>query len=194
MVTGTMATKPADVQFTSIFGGAEPAALVGPGISVTARRTPPMATIAAWPGTVDALARLMAKSGIDLPQTVGTSLRSKLGCIAHCQAPGRWLIEHPGVDLPNVPAGTGTVTNLDHARSSFIFEGENAVELAQKLAPIDFGLQRHGPMSFVQSGSDHSTSFALWRETETRFIAYVERSFGRDFWDTLELESAEFRA
>ena len=181
-------------QFTSVFGVSEPSALESRAIYITPRETPPMAAIAAWPGTLETIARLLANAGIDLPGTPGCSKLSKQGCVAHCQAPGRWLVEHPCLSLPAVPAETGVITDLSHARTSFVFEGEAAVELAQKLAPIDFSLERHGPMSFVQSGSDHTTSFALWREKKTRFVVYVERSFGRDFWHTLEAESEEFRA
>ncbi len=39
-----------------------------------------------------------------------------------------------------VSAETGTATVIDHARSSFVIEGEGTVELAQKLVLTDFGL------------------------------------------------------
>lgn len=177
----------------SALGRNYPAALTGSRLRIEARAATPMALVSAWPDSVDKAAAAMGGQGYALPRAPGQTVRGDAGHVAHCQAPGRWLVELVDGNLPKLPPELGTVTDLSHARSAFTFEGENAVELAQKLAPIDFSLPRNGPMHFVQSGSDHSVSFALWRETADRFVVYVERSFGRDFWHTLEAESAEFR-
>lgn len=187
-----MAIDPAR-KSNSALGQNLPAPLTGPRLRIEARTATPMALVSAWPDSVDTAAAAMGDQGYALPGAPGESVRGDAGHVAHCQAPGRWLVELVDGKLPELPADVGTVTDLSHARSVFTFEGEDAVELAQKLAPIDFSLPRNGPMHFVQSGSDHSVNLALWRETADRFVVYVERSFGRDFWHTLEAESAEFR-
>jgi len=184
--------KPDLTPLALLFDGAVPAPLQGPSLHVAPRETPPVTLLAAWPGTEAELVAIIATAGIVLPRVAGSSLRSG-DAVAHCQSPGCWLVEHPGTLLPQIEAGIGTATDLSEGRSSFIIEGADAVDLAQKLAPVDFAAA-HDPMCFVQCGSDHGIALALWRETEIRFIAYVERSYGHDFWHVLEAESAEFRA
>ena len=175
------------------FDGDAPKPLAGPGISIAVRPPMPMALVTAWPGTLSEVAAALEEQSYTLPLAPGEAVMGEAGGVVHSMAPGRWLVELADDRLPFLPAELGTITDLSHARTSFEFSGRDAVEFAQKLAPIDFSLPRNGPMRFVQSGSDHSTSFGLWRAAENRFILYVEQSFARDFWHTLEAECAEFR-
>lgn len=181
-----------DVSQTA-FEGKTPQQLSGAGIRIAVRPTVSMALVTAWPWAMSAVTAALDKQSYPLPLSPGESLTGKSGGVAHSLAPGRWLVELANDQPPVLPPEIGAITDLGHARTSFEFSGRDAVELAQKLAPIDFSLPRNGPMHFVQSGSDHSTSFGLWRAEETRFVLYVEQSFARDFWHTLEAESAEFR-
>ena len=178
---------------SSPFGGTHLAPLTARRLHISVRDTGPMAQVAAMPNSAPLLIAAFDTAGLDLPAKPGVSIRSANGTLAHCQRPGGWLVELADTPLPALDPATGSITNLGQARASFAFKGEDAVELAQKLAPIDFAHPRHGPMSFVQSGSDHSVSIALWREAEDCFVVYVERSLARDFWHTLEAESSEFR-
>lgn len=182
-----------DPAITSPFGSGRPAPLVGPRLTVSVRDAVPIAQISAMPQKAAALIAEIAAHGFELPPRTGTSTRSPDGTVAHCQSPGRWLVEIAGNPLPDLDPQTGSVTDLRQARASFAFAGEDAVELAQKLAPVDFADAQHGPMSFVQSGSDHSIDLALWRDGADSFVVYVERSFARDFWHVLDAETAEFR-
>lgn len=182
-----------DPAFTSAFGARIPNSLTGPRLLIMVRATRHMALISAMPKSVAPLVDMLSKQGFLLPVESGLSVRCSNGTLVHCQSVGRWLVELSNTAALDIPIALGALTDLGHARCSFVIEGGDAIELAQKLAPIDFALERHGPMSFVQSGSDHSIDIALWRVQEDRFVVYVERSFARDFWNVLEAESAEFR-
>jgi len=167
------------------------AALAGPRLQIRDRGFAALALVAAWPGTGPDVAAALAPAGLDLPAAAGTVAEGP-GGHAMMVAPGRWLLELAAPALPRLDAAIGTVTDIGHARCSFMLAGEDAPALAGKLAAVDLSLPRHGPGTVLQTGSAHSTPFTLWRQGPDRFVLYVERSYGRDFLDSLAAEAAEF--
>ncbi len=167
------------------------ARMSGPGLTITARGFVNFIAIAAWPGKSDQVAKSMKSAKIELPTDLGSVIRSN-GNVAMASAPGRWFVELADEGIPDIAGEDGAVTDICHARCSFLLDGPDAVQVAQKLAPVDFGLPEYGPDRMLQSGSGHTIAFTLWRQSTDRFVLYVERSFGRDFWHNLQAESAEF--
>lgn len=147
--------------------------------------------VAAWPGTGASVTEALRSLGIDLP-TVPGQVRDSTGGVAMALAPGRWLVETPGDPPEKIPAEIGAITDLTHARESFHVRGRQALDLVSKIAPVDFGLPRHGAGSVVQTGSGHSTPFTLWHQEPDVFVVYVERSYAADFAHGLAAEAEEF--
>ena len=175
----------------SALGETTPAALTGPGLEISCRDFANMIFIAAWSNKFGAVSKIFAKSGIRLPKTMGSVTPSD-AAVAMAVAPGRWLVELVETNYPKIDPDIGSITDLSHARCSYLISGPNAVQLAQKLAPVDFDMAEYGPGRALQTGSNHTLGFTMWRQEKEKFVIYAERSYGRDFWHNLQAESAEF--
>jgi len=163
----------------------------GPGLDIRERDLVALAMVAAWPRSVAQVAAASSARGIDLPEATGQSTE-RSGGAAMALAPGRWLVEPSEGALPDLPADIGTVTDLTHARKSYVVAGPLSTALVSKIAPLDFDLPRHGAGCVVQTGSAHSTPFTLWRRAADSFVLYVESSYARDFAHSLAAEAEEF--
>ena len=86
----------------------------------------------------------------------------------------------------------GAVTDLSHARVAVRIEGNDALALASKLAPVDFDLPRHGSGSVIQTGSAHTIPITLWRRSAECFVILSERSYASSLWQAIADDGAEF--
>lgn len=155
--------------------------------------------LVAWPHSIAEIRSVAeAHLGLALPDGPGHSTR-RGDSLAMTVARGRWFLDIADRQAAetlcrDIPTDAGATVDLTSARTVFTLAGPHALEVARKLAAVDFDLPENGPGAFIQGGSRHEVGFLMLRQQEGRFRLYVDSGYAGSFAESLDLLSAEFRA
>ena len=165
------------------------------GVSVAERRLETIAQIAAWPETLAAVrGALQGVIGAE-PPAIGRIARSG-GALIAALAPGRFLVLHEEADLVSdleaaVPASSGAVTDLGHARTILRLSGDAVVPLLSKGVLLDLDPRAFPPGALAQT-SLHHMDVLLLRYDERTFDLAVFRGFAVSLAEWLADAGLEF--
>lgn len=183
--------------FASAFAGTTPP--TSPNLSICEHKLTSLFQASTWPQQATKMIDHLA-TGLAVKPDLQPG-RAIIGADATVMtiALGQWLIDctdaaHFVTIQHGLEPECGTLTDLTHARACLLISGATALDLARKLAPVDFDDPAYAPGRIVQSGSAHAIDFMLYRQSDHRFYCYIERSYAHSFVDLLTAESAEFGA
>ncbi|WP_299193678.1 sarcosine oxidase subunit gamma family protein [uncultured Erythrobacter sp.] len=143
--------------------------------NVTIALAPPMARYS-----------LRARDASLLEKAIGRKLPSEIGAIsddALMLGPDEWLLRLPG----NTPLALGegapvSITDVSERQIAIVVEGASAVQVLQGANPLDLA---NFPVGNGKRTIFDGVEILLIRETETRFVVEVWRSFAEFVWGTL---------
>lgn len=165
------------------------------GVSVAERRFKTIAQIAAWPDSLSAVREaLRSATGIEPPALGRFALDGS--AILAALAPGRFLVLHEDADLVRdieaaVPASSGAVTDLGHARTILRLSGDAVVPLLAKGVMLDLDPRAFPPGALAQTFLHHMDVLLL-RHEERTFDLALFRGFAVSLAEWLADAGLEF--
>lgn len=146
--------------------------------------------VAAWPETIDAVGKLVAKS-------IGARAGAAAGpCSAAVGSGGAMLRIEPlkwwlyGVAAPQLDAEQGATLDLSHSRTHLRVSGDDAAEFLNRHFPLDL---RPGsfPVGAVASSATHHVGVTLWHSGDG-YELFVPRGFALSLWEGFVESATQF--
>lgn len=144
--------------------------------------------IAAWPNTLDevgtAAVKLLGQKTVPKPMK---STGNAQAALLRVEPLKWWLL---GIDLPELSADQGACLDLSHSRTRIRISGENAVDLLNRLIPLNLS-ESAFPLGHVASSAIHHVGVTLWRN-ERGYELFIPRGFAVSIWETLLKTALQF--
>ena len=142
---------------------------------------PPMARYSLRARDADLLDRII---GGGLPQRIGATSDGIV-----CLGPDEWLMRVPtGTAAPGRPGETISVVDVSERQVAIAVEGARAVEVLRGGNPLDL---ENFPVGSGKRTIFEGVEIILLRESETRFVVEVWRSFAEFVWGVLVKAASE---
>ncbi|ANU06464.1 sarcosine oxidase subunit gamma [Paraurantiacibacter namhicola] len=135
---------------------------------------------------------LRARDPALLDKAIGGVLPRKIGSIGDgiiCLGPDEWLMRMPaGTAAPGKPGEPLSVVDVSERQVAISIEGPRAVEVLRRGNPLDL---ENFPVGSGKRTVFEATEIVLIRETDTRFVIEVWRSFAEFVWGVLVKAATE---
>lgn len=142
--------------------------------------------IAAWPDTLDAVAKQAARAaGCETAPGPCKAEVSKLAALLRIEPLKWWLL---GAEAPEVDAGQGARLDLSHSRTRIRIGGADAAEFLNRQLSLDLR-ENSFPVGSVASTVIHHVGVSLWR-SDQGYELFIPRGFALTLWQGF-VESAE---
>lgn len=171
--------------FEGHVAGAQASATGQVGVHLRAGLLPGLLQIATWPAGISALRNVLAQTlGAQLPTRCGQTLQLPAGLLM-CTGPEEYqLLTTPGpsrlLELrQHIPAATGSVTDLGHARCRIRIEGPRCRDTLAKLFALDLR-EAAWPVGDVRLTGHHHVPCSLLRLGEQYFDWFVFTTYAHD--------------
>ena len=129
----------------------------------------------------DLLERIIGRS---LPRTIGATSEGII-----CLGPDEWLMRGPvGAAPSSQPGEAVSVVDISERQVAIAVEGERAVEVLSGGSPLDLD---NFPVGSGKRTIFEGVEIILLRESETRFVIEVWRSFAEFVWGVLTKVASE---
>jgi len=165
-----------------------------PSVHLSDRICESLVQVQSWPDTIVDIKKTIGKvAGVTVKS--GHTVAKKGDTNVISTGPGRWLIEDESSDLEGrlrkaIPAQTGAITGLTHARVVVTISGEKAEWVLASGIALDFSLDAF-PVNSAQQSHHHEIGLTILRTGEQAFELYVFTSLSRAFWGWITRASAE---
>ncbi|WFL77344.1 sarcosine oxidase subunit gamma family protein [Altererythrobacter arenosus] len=142
---------------------------------------PPMARYSLRAREADLLDRVI---GGGLPRAIGSTSDGII-----CLGPDEWLMRVPmGTAAPGRPGEAVSVVDVSERQVAIAVEGARAVEVLRGGNPLDL---ENFPVGSGKRTIFEGVEIVLIRESETRFVVEVWRSFAEFVWGVLVKSASE---
>ncbi len=159
------------------------------GVNLAVTREVQLWQVAAWPDTVDAVAK--AVGSVTGAQAPGPRLAiSGPNAVALRVEPLKWWILN--AEPPTVASEQGAVVDLSHARTQVTLSGPAAADCLMRHLPLDLR-EESFPVGSVASTAFHHVGVTLWRN-DAGIAVFLPRGFALSLWQLLLETAAQFGA
>ena len=142
--------------------------------------------VAAWPESIDAVGKVLAKLiGAKTVAGPGSSVSGANGSMLRIEPMKWWLL---GVAAPEFDADRAVTLDISHSRTRVCVSGEHAAEFLNRHFPLDLREASFPPGS-VASSATHHVGVTLWRSKDG-YELFMPRGFALSLWEGL-VESAQ---
>ena len=142
--------------------------------------------VAAWPESIDAVGKVLAKligaKTVAGPRSSVTGLK---GSMLRIEPMKWWLL---GVAAPEFDADRAVILDISHSRTRVCVSGDDAAEFLNRHFPLDLR-EASFPLGSVASSATHHVGVTLWR-SEEGYELFMPRGFALSIWEGL-VESAQ---
>ena len=146
--------------------------------------------VAAWPQTIDAVGKKVAKQiGARADAAAGPRSASvgREGAMLRIEPLKWWLF---GVEAPQIDAEQGATLDLSHSRTHLRVGGDDAAEFLNRHFPLDLRPQSFA-VGAVASSATHHVGVTLWH-SEDGYELFVPRGFALSLWEGFTESAAQF--
>ena len=144
--------------------------------------------IAAWPDTLDAVAKQVAHGvGITSPPGPGSAVQSVTGALLRIEPLKWWML---GGEIPTLSSEQGTTLDLSHSRTHLRVTGAHATTLLNRHVALDLRAKSF-PRNAVASGTLHHVGVTLWH-SQQGYELFIPRGFALSVWQVLLEGAAQF--
>lgn len=156
------------------------------GVTLTEVRNLKLYQIAAWPDTLNNVAKLSAgMADCDKAPAPGKAVVGNTGSLLRVEPLKWWLY---GGTAGDIAPEDGATLDISHSRTHVRIAGEEATTLLNRHLPLDLR-EASFPQHSVASTAFHHVGVTLWRSTDG-YELFLPRGFAVSLWEGL-LESAE---
>ena len=144
--------------------------------------------LAAWPQSVEAVAKMVADS-IGAEQAPGPckAQSGKHGVALRIEPLKWWLY---GVAAPEIEAEQGSMLDISHSRTQVRVTGPEAVTFLNRHLSLDLR-EKSFPAGSVASSVIHHVGVTLWR-SEQGYELFMPRGFALSLWQGLAESATQF--
>jgi heterotetrameric sarcosine oxidase gamma subunit len=146
--------------------------------------------IAAWPESIDAVGKALAKAvgaRADAAAGPGTSTAGDGGAMLRIEPMKWWLV---GVEAPTFDAEQAMTLDLSHSRTRLRVTGDDAAEFLNRHLPLDLR-EASFPVGSVASSATHHVGVTLWRSADG-YELFIPRGFALALWEGFVESAAQF--
>ncbi len=159
-----------------------------PGVTVREVRSLTLHQIAAWPDTVDAVARQAAgMAGADAAPGPARACSGPNGTLLRIEPLKWWLC---GAGARDLDPEEGVTLDLSHSRAHLRVAGPQAGLCLNRLMPIDLR-DPSFPVGAVAATAMHHAGVTLWRSKDG-FELFLPRGFAVSLWEVLFDTAVQF--
>ena len=144
--------------------------------------------IAFWADSIDETGSLAASAaGADSAPGPGRAIIGNKGAILRIEPMKWWLI---GVEASVLLPEQGATIDLSHSRTRIRISGPDAVDLLNRLLPLDLR-ETSFPEGSVASSALHHVGVTLWRSGDG-YELFIPRGFALSVWEVLFDSALQF--
>ena len=134
--------------------------------------------VAAWPDTVEPVARRIADTiGAERALAPCRAVSSATGSALRVEPVKWWLV---GVRAPRMDAGEGVTLDLSHSRTRLRVTGADATQFLNRFLPLDLR-ESMFPLDSVASSAINHVGVTLWRSA-AGYEIFIPRGFALALW------------
>ena len=146
--------------------------------------------IAAWPDTLDAVAKLAAHGvAITSAPGPGNAAQSASGALLRIEPLKWWML---GGEIPTLSSAQGTTLDLSHSRTHLRVSGARATTFLNRHLALDLRAKSF-PQGAVASSTLHHVGVTLWH-SQQGYELFIPRGFALAVWEVLLQTVSSFGA
>ena len=159
-----------------------------PGVIMQDVRDLVLHQVAAWPDTIDAVAKSAAKAaGVKSAPGPSSSESGSDASLLRIEPLKWWIV---GAEAEELDPEQGATLDISHSRTRIRVSGDKAALMLNRLLPLDLR-EDSFPVGSVASSSMHHVGITLWR-TEQGYDIFAPRGFALACWEVMVETAAQF--